>query len=255
MERIRDRRPRGIHRGALRTWGILFLLAGIIGKSILQFRLLGPMGGEALYQAMEDSAAMAYATAALALMALETCAVPIFACLLVEGVCHTGDWKRYLLRVTAVALVSEIPFNLAMSGAVVDLTGRNPAFGTLVCLVMLCFFRAYPGKTPGRRFARAATAAAAFLWCAMLSVEYGCAMVIVTGVLWAFRDRANWYVMAGAAGCVVCALISPFFLAAPMGMLAVHYYNGEPGEQSPWIAYAAYPVALTAVWLAGELLL
>ena len=123
MERIRDTKSSGITAAALRTWGMVFLAMGIVATGILQNRLLrlGEVSPGQLLQAMQSSdSVMAFATLALVLRAVATCAVPIFALLLVEGARHTGSFRNYFLRVAGLALLSEIPYNLAISGRVLS---------------------------------------------------------------------------------------------------------------------------------------
>ena len=62
---------------------------------------------------------------------------------------------------------------------------------------------------------------------------------------------------AAVAGCIaaaLCALFSPFYLAAPMGFLVVHGYRGEQGEENRLVNYLAYPVLLLFVGIAGNLM-
>ena len=49
----------------------------------------------------------------------------LFAFLIVEGFFHTKSRARYLLRLGLFALLSEIPFDLAFSGELVDWSGQN----------------------------------------------------------------------------------------------------------------------------------
>lgn len=258
MERIRDTKSSGITGGALRTWGMLFLAVGIVGTGILQNRLLRleEVSPQQLLEAMQSSSSvMMYATLALVMRALETCALPIFAFLLVEGALHTANFRNYCLRVAGLAVLSEIPYNLAITGRAMELSSRNPAFGLLIALVMLWLYGRFSGKSAARIFVRFLVTIAAFLWCTMLSVEYGGCLVFLTAVLWAFREKPLIRNMAGAMAALLCTLSSMFFMAAPMGFLAVHFYNGEKGEQNRAVSYLAYPVLLLVVWLAGQFLL
>lgn len=258
MERIRDTQTSGLTGGALHTWGVLFLAVGIVGKSILQNRLLnlGQVSAQQLLEAMQGSdTVMIYATLALVMQALETCAVPIFAFLLAEGVQHTANFRNYCLRVTGLAVLSEIPYNLAMSGKLLDLSGRNPVFGLVMALAMVYFYRRFPEKSVSHVLIRVVVTVSAILWCSMLSVKYGGCLIFLFAVMWMLRKNPSVRNIAGASAALVCSLTSMFFLASPMGVLTIHFYNGEKGEQNRAVTYLAYPVLLLAVWLAGTVFL
>lgn len=258
METIQRKKHNGITSNGLHTWGMLFLAVGIVGRSIFQNRLLG-MGSvttSQLLAAMDASSdVMMYATIGLLMQALETCAVPIFAYLLVEGWQHTSSKKNYALRVLGLAALSELPFNFAMGGKLLSLSSRNPVFGLVLCMLLLYFYGLYEDKCFKNNAIKLLVTVAAFLWAAMLKIEYGGCTVILTAVLWAYRGNSLMRNMAGATGAIVCMLYSPLFLVAPMGMVAVHMYNGEEGADNRLVNYLAYPVILLAVGLIGTFFL
>lgn len=257
MERLRNTKPTGINGNSLRTWGLIFMAAGLIGRGILQNRLLGigQISAEQLLQAMQSSQnAMMIATLSLVLQAMEACAVPIFALLLVEGFQHTSDFMRYLLRVAGVAVLSEIPYNLAIGGKILDLSTRNPVIGMVLSLVMLYFYRHYEGRKLTNVLIKIVVTVSAVLWASMLEINSGACLVLIVCVLWVFRKNPLYRNFAGATAAVVCSLISPFFLAAPMGFLAVHMYNGEQGGDNRPVNYLSYPVMALAIGLIGMFL-
>ncbi|ERJ13034.1 TraX family protein [Haloplasma contractile] len=55
-------------------------------------------------------------------------AFPIFAFLIAEGYVHTSNKLRYLFRLFLFALVSEIPFDLAFKGELIDFSSQNIFF-------------------------------------------------------------------------------------------------------------------------------
>ena len=254
MERLRTERPRGLSVAGLRKWGMLFVILGIFGRSILQTRFLGmtDMNSQNLLEKLGSSdAAMMFATFSLVLQFVESCAMPIFCLLLAEGFANTSDKDKYLLRVLGLAAISEIPFNFAMSAKFIDMGSRNPAFGIAMSLVVLYLYDRYAENKLTNILLKVAFTVAALFWCMALRIENGLVCVIITLAFWAFRKKPMIRnLMAGAASMLGCFL-SLYNLAAPLAMVIIHFYNGEKGEENRWISYLFYPLALTIFGIAG----
>ena len=248
MERLGNTKPSGLHAGNLRAWGMLFAIAGIISRSLLQNQMLG-MGTRTMQELMElmqaSDTAMAIATVALVLQAVETVAVPIFVFLLAEGFRHTSDWKKYLLRVAGLAVLTEIPYDLAMNQKVLEFGTQNPVFGLVLCMILLYLFQRFAGK----KLICVIMALAGIMWAVMLKVDHGVPMLLMICVIHLFRNKKMYMAFSGMAAAALCTGISPFYLAAPMGFLAIHFYNGEPGEGNRLVNYLFYPVTLLVIGL------
>lgn len=258
MERLSNTKKSGINGNALRTWGLLFLTVGVIGRGVIQRHILGigDITAQQLLEVMNSSSgAMGLATLSLVLQAMETCAAPIFALLLVEGFQHTSGFGRYLLRVVGTALLAEIPYNMLIGGSVIAPESRNPVFGMVLGLVILYFYQRYAEKTAKDILIKVVVTIAGILWAQMLRIEFGACMVLVIWALWTFRKNPLTRNFAGAVVTIVCTLFSLFFLAAPMGFLVVHTYNGEESTTPRVVNYLAYPAILLVLGLIGMVLL
>ncbi len=258
MERLAPKRPSGISKNGLRTWGMLFMAAEVISCAVLQNQILGlgTISNSELLQAMQSSeTVMNIATIAIVLKALGACAVPIFAFMLTEGAKHTSNFRAYLTRILGLAVVSEIPYNLAYSGKFLDLSTRNPVFSLVFALLVLYFFQRYDRKKAGDILIRIVVTLAAMGWCVMLGIGQGSAVVLVSVVLWLLWDKPLLRNIAGATVLMLCSMFSIFLMAAPMSFLAIHFYNGERGEENRVITYGAYPVLFLQVALAGMILI
>ena len=252
MERLSSSRPTsGLHTGNLRAWAMLFAIAGIVSRSILQNRLLG-VGSNSMQELLEmmqtSETAMIITTISLVLQAVETVAVPIFVFLLFEGFQHTSDWKKYFVRVAVLAVLTEIPYDLAMNGKVLEFGKQNPVIGLVLCMVLLYLFRRFAGK----KLICVIMTLAGLLWALMLKVDHGIPMVLMICVIHLFRNKRMFMGFSGLAAAALCTGLSPFYLIAPMGFLAIHFYNGEEGNSSKLVNYLFYPVTLLAIGLIAK---
>ena len=238
----------------MRIWGMVFLILASAGTALLQNRLLNMTGSTDLLDALNAEGGMVIATLALILQAVEGLAIPVFCFLLVEGAMHTGNLNAYLLRVVGVALLSELPYNFAMTGKLFDLSTRNPAFGMALGLILIWFYRRYEGKGAKNLLLKLVITVCGFLWASILRVEHGSCCIVVIAALWLFRAKPSFRILAGSCAVMLCCLLSPFYMIAPMGFMFVHFYNGEKGPSGRLVNYLVYPVALTAIGIIGMFL-
>lgn len=254
MERLNDRRVverSGITANGIRMWGIFLLAAYLVGVCIIKQYFFGvPTGDDGkLFELVESN--MILATAVIVMQICGACALCIYTFLMVEGVLKTSDMKAYVIRVAGVALLSEIPYNLAFSGKWIDFSSRNPVFGLLIGLVMLWFYKSFPGFQGVNLLYKVAATVGAYLWCNMLSISNGECVLIIGLTLWAFQKKQQFRVYAGAMAAIVCSIISPFYMIAPVAFLLLHSYNGEKGEPNTMLNYLSYPVMLVMITLIG----
>ena len=257
MERLNEQKPtRGLSAAALRTWGYLFLLLGVVARAVIQNGMLNLQGvtTQQLLEVLQSSDdAMILATVSLVLQALEACAVPIFAFLLVEGFCHTSNFGKYLGRVALVAVASEIPYNLAMGGGLFVTSSRNPVFALVLGLILLWFYRYYGENSAKNVFIKIVVALAAILWCGMLGIEHGTFVILLVLAAWFTRGKPIRTLVCALTSAVGVAF-SMLYLTAPISALAIHFYNDEKGENNRVFNLLCYPVMLLAAYFGAMLI-
>ena len=170
MIRIGNHKPKGLSRQNIRIWGSLFLIAGAVGQGIIMNVLLGMQGkGSAeIIDSLEASQNnLTLGIIALLLQMAYACAIPIFTFLLVDGFSRTSSVKNYILRMAGLAVLTEIPYNLAMSGMWFDFNSRNPMVAMVLGMVMMYIYRYYAGKKIKNILIRVMVFALSIIWIEM----------------------------------------------------------------------------------------
>ena len=255
-ERLNQRKSSGLSGRMLKIWGLAFLAVGAAGQGILQGKLLGigTLSTKELLEAMQQSqSVMLYATLALVLQTAQTCAVPIFAFLLVERFRSLEKPVPYIGWLLGAAAISEVPYNLLISGKLLQFGSVNPLFTMALCALMLYFYTLFPEKSTRDRLIKILVTGSAVLWTLMMGMEFGACAVLLTCIIWCLGHKPLVRNLVGAVVAIVSSVFSPFFVASPMGFLAVHMYNGEL-EEHKFSNYLAYPAILIVLFCIANLM-
>lgn len=165
-------------------------------------------------------------------------AFPIFCFLLVEGFQHTRNVKKYALRLGLFALLSEIPFDLAISGRVFSLEYQNVYFTLLLGLAALMGVQRFQ-----REFWKQAVVilgCSGLAW--LLKTDYDAFGVLFIVTLYLFRYEP-------VAQTAVGSLMLCWELPAVLSFIPIRLYNGTRGKGNlKYIFYGFYPVHLLILW-------
>lgn len=187
-------------------------------------------------------------------------AFPLFVWLLVEGFFHTSSRKKYLGRMALFALVSELPFDLALYGRP-DRQGQNVFFTLSISLVMLVFLERAMDACERKRqagekallqtLAAVGTVAAAMAAAELFCVDYGGSGPLLAALFYCYKRKGS----PGLAVSFLIFCLSMGLLTAMVeifGIVSVPLiarYNGKrTGRGRGRLFYLFYPLHLLILY-------
>ena len=170
-------------------------------------------------------------------------AFPIFSFLLVEGFLRTRNVGNYVLRLGLCGLGSEIPYDLAFSGRIIDWHSQNVLFTLFLGLMALMLIRRLNNgrEEPVRRSVVVMIMAGIFLLAVFAEFsrcDYGAIGVFLIISMYLFRKQETWRDLVSG---MLLVVLNPFEAAAAVAIPLIHRYNGERGKQSKYGMYLFYP--------------
>ena len=166
-------------------------------------------------------------------------AFPIFCFLLVEGFLHTHNVKKYGERLLLFAFISEIPFDLAVSGTICNMRSQNVFFTLFIGLLVLIGFRELEQREIGNslKFGYIIILLLGIVVSILLFTDYSAFGIISIAVLYLYRNNRKYQILMGA-----CSFLwEPFAL---LGFIPVAFYNYERGLRLKYFFYIFYPLHL-----------
>ncbi len=168
-------------------------------------------------------------------------AFPIFCFLLVEGFLHTRSPRRYACRLLIFALISEVPFDLALKGNWYVPNYQNVYFTLLIGLLVLIGIRYITNNETQHLLLAVIPIAAGMVLAWRMKTDYGYKGVFLISVLYMMRQSRLYQCIAGAASIA-------WELPAPVAFIPVYFYNGRRGLSLKYFFYWFYPVHLLVLY-------
>ena len=190
---------------------------------------------------------------------------PIYAFMIVEGYFHTKNLKKYVGRLLIFAILSEIPFNLAMGSRLFYPIHQNVLWSFLISIGLIHWNEKVKVK---KLWKRILVGFASILIGSIVGiitfVDYYHAGILMVLVFYFFRHKkwwcylgqfiCMWYIncdMLGGLQYEINVLGQTYFISrqgfALLALIPIWFYKGKQGYHSKtlqFIYYAFYPVHL-----------
>lgn len=238
----------------LKMIAVISMLIDHTAATIIERMLIG--GGTVSYGFVVDHWDAVYYVY-LAMRCIGRLAFPIYCFLIVEGFVHTRNVKKYAFRLFLFALISEVPFDLAVKNSFWDFSYNNVFFTLCIGLIVIALVDAINKRISIRKEDQTLRYLVLFGRCVLdaviifagmllaeygLNTDYGAGGVVTIVLLYLLRNnRAVAFSVAVIILAVMCGAVELF---AFLALVPVLLYNGQRGRQSKYFFYAFYPAHL-----------
>ena len=169
-------------------------------------------------------------------------AFPLFAFFLVEGFFKTGNRKKYLASLLIFGIISEIPFDMALSGVFFELNSNNIMFTLALMLITIWTIDILKEKMQNM---------SKYTWYPVSFVIVGimCIISMVTGLDYEYHAIMIGYLFYIFYNKRVFAIFLGYLAIfkevwSLLGFSLILTYNGKRGKQNKLFNYCFYPVHL-----------
>lgn len=223
---------------ALKTIAIVSMLIDHFALVVLEYGILSydqPLLG--------DTAMYTIYVVYMVMRNIGRLAFPIFCFVLIEGFLHTHNRRKYAIRLAIFALLSEIPYNLAV---------LNDPFSTASCNVFVTLLIGFlmmwaMDRFGGRLWIQAAIGLAAALLAYGVKSDYDYRGIILIFLLYIFRYNRGMQAITGS-------LSLYWEWPAIFAFIPICLYNGKKGRGMKYFFYLFYPAHLLLLYLFATIL-
>ena len=174
-------------------------------------------------------------------------AFPIFAFYIAEGCLKTKNIKHYLLRLLIFGFVSEIPFDYAIAGKMIEMNHQNVFFTLFLGALSIFLYKYITDKKKKTETLAFAVVIMISLLASFLQTDYGALGVLVIFIIYYNKD--NFKKQAIAIIVMNLLFLNPIQLWACFSIIPLYFYNKTRGINLKYLFYFFYPVHLLILGL------
>jgi hypothetical protein len=183
---------------------------------------------------------------------------PIFAYLLAEGFRHTKSPGKFLMRLFVFALVSEIPYDIAMGSNICFFADTNIFYTLTLGGIAIFLYEKRKNQCGRQTMAFLAAILPTAILAEILSTEYGGMGVLFIYTMHAVTSKPlrltalgafalAQFIPLAAAYSLGIEVKAEYLMTIPFALAVIPLiamYNGERGIKAKWLFYFTYPAHL-----------
>lgn len=201
-------------------------------------------------------------------------AFPIFSYLIVEGYFHTRNVRNYTIRLFVFALLSQLPFNLAIKGDIFKFQSLNIFFTLLLGLVLIWIIDTLIKKIRLSEIEPHQSVLLPYIFAVIavfyavdnfIPIDYGVYGLLLILVFYFFRakeetlenpDAGTKAVLAQfiAIGVITFLFSSGIQIYCLFALIPIAMHNNKKGKGLKYFFYLYYPLHLLIIYFMGKAL-
>lgn len=167
---------------------------------------------------------------------------PLFCFLLVEGFFYTGSRQKYMLRMLAMAFISEIPYDLAFHGRIIYLGAQNVFFTLSLGLFVMIMMEKNKDT-----YSRCIVGVIGITMSIFLRTDYSYIGMLMICFFYFFRESK---IIRDLGQIAINISVRGIQWVGALALIPIHFYNNKCGNKKyKWLFYSIYPVHLLILYL------
>jgi hypothetical protein len=164
---------------------------------------------------------------------------PLYCFLLVEGFYHTKNLKKYIKKQLIFAVISEIPFDMAIFGRLAYIYRQNVYFTLAIGLIAISMLDKLKYRYGLKDlFLKLMVIVSCAGLAQFANVDYHWKGILFIIMFYYCYNIEKW------KRNIIGVVAFSYEITAPLAFIPIQLYNGKRGRQNKYFFYAVYPVHL-----------